>query len=89
MLPVVSIPLVAVYRLGKLTSAYSDGWFGEAARVSASMPMAAGSLQAGGSVDQLADQVGVTVVPRVLVDHVGVQPAQVHGDRLVPEPVIQ
>ncbi len=46
-------------------------------------------LQASGSVDELADQVGVTVVPCVLLDHVRIQPAQVDGDRLVPELLIQ
>jgi catechol 2,3-dioxygenase-like lactoylglutathione lyase family enzyme len=47
------------------------------------------ALQAGGPVEQFADHVGVTVVPRVLADHVRVQPAQVHRDVLVAERLIQ
>src|SRR4051794_20851535 len=54
-----------------------SGFRGSRGRVRGSGP-APGSVP-GGAVDALADQVGVTVVAGVLLDHVGVDPAQAEG----------
>src|SRR6476646_6370899 len=62
---------------GRATSRTCGG-VPNASITTARMVMSRAGSVADDAVDALADQVGVAVVPRVLLDHVQVDPAQIH-----------